>query len=261
MESAELGVPQSRVAAALKGTLDVAHAVRRPVFLDVENVPTRGPFVLVGNHQLLGMQDLPTLVRGLEVRRGVRVRGLADRFHFRLPLWRDLLVRMGAVPGTRSNCAALLAAGEPVLVFPGGAREVYKRRGQRYELLWGKRTGFARMAIDAGCPYARRALRQGIKAGRLTGRHKGLALLAAGGALLAVMRAVLDGEASSDAYVHHAEGRSFGSAVVSGDSSAYWVYAAGPLAGAVVAVGCAAILRGRAAAPTARLAASGSPGR
>jgi 1-acyl-sn-glycerol-3-phosphate acyltransferase len=80
------------------------------------------------------------------------VRGLADHFHFAVPGWRELLVRMGAVPGTRENCAALLAAGEAVLVFPGGAREVYKRRGQRYELLWGERTGFARMAIAAGCP-------------------------------------------------------------------------------------------------------------
>jgi hypothetical protein len=150
-------IPQSRVAAPLKNALDVAHAVTRPVFLDLENVPTQGPFVLVGNHQLLGMQDLPTLVRELEVRRGVRVRGMADHFHFQLPLWRDLLVRMGAVPGSRENCAALLAAGEPVLVFPGGAREVYKRRGQRYELLWGKRTGSrgwrSRRAVRS-CPFA-----------------------------------------------------------------------------------------------------------
>lgn len=27
-----------------------------------------------------------------------------------------------------------------------------KRRNQRYQLLWGNRTGFARMAIAAGCP-------------------------------------------------------------------------------------------------------------
>lgn len=147
-----LPIPDSRVAAVLKGALDVAHRATRPELHGLEHVPASGPVMLVGNHQLLGMQDLPTLVRELERRRGVRVRGLADHAHFAIPGWRDLLVRMGAVPGTRENCAALLAAGEAVLVFPGGAREVYKRRDQRYELLWGERTGFARMAIEAGCP-------------------------------------------------------------------------------------------------------------
>lgn len=57
MERLQLEIPQSRVAATLKNALDVAHAVTRPVFLDAEHVPTQGPFVLVGNHQLLGMQD------------------------------------------------------------------------------------------------------------------------------------------------------------------------------------------------------------
>ncbi len=52
--------------------------------------------------------------------------------------------------------------------------------------------------------------------------------------------------------------RSFGPALVSGDWSAYWVYLAGPLIGAILAVGCAVILRGRGGDPTARAAASGA---
>jgi aquaporin Z len=39
--------------------------------------------------------------------------------------------------------------------------------------------------------------------------------------------------------------RSFGPALVSGDFDSYWVYVVGPLAGALVAVGCAFVLRGR----------------
>ena len=39
--------------------------------------------------------------------------------------------------------------------------------------------------------------------------------------------------------------RSFGPALVSGDFTGYWVYVAGPLAGAVIAVGCAFVLRGK----------------
>jgi aquaporin Z len=52
--------------------------------------------------------------------------------------------------------------------------------------------------------------------------------------------------------------RSFGPALVSGDWTSYWVYVAGPLIGAVIAVGCAIILRGRGGDPTAVTAASGS---
>lgn len=51
--------------------------------------------------------------------------------------------------------------------------------------------------------------------------------------------------------------RSFGPALISGDWTAYWVYLAGPLIGAGIAVGCAVILRGSGGDPTARTAASG----
>jgi len=54
--------------------------------------------------------------------------------------------------------------------------------------------------------------------------------------------------------------RSFGPALVSGDWSAYWVYVAGPITGAILAVGAAVILRGRDLDPTARTAASGRLG-
>jgi len=57
--------------------------------------------------------------------------------------------------------------------------------------------------------------------------------------------------------------RSFGPALVSGDWTAYWVYVAGPLAGAAIAVGCAIILRGRGGDPISHAAGSGvlTPGR
>lgn len=51
--------------------------------------------------------------------------------------------------------------------------------------------------------------------------------------------------------------RSFGPALVSGDWSAYWVYVAGPVLGAGVALGCAWVLRGKGGDTAARAAASG----
>jgi aquaporin Z len=51
--------------------------------------------------------------------------------------------------------------------------------------------------------------------------------------------------------------RSFGPALVSGDWHAYWLYVAGPLVGAAIAVGCAWILRGPGGDPVSRAAGSG----
>jgi aquaporin Z len=51
--------------------------------------------------------------------------------------------------------------------------------------------------------------------------------------------------------------RSFGPALVSGDFSSYWVYVAGPVAGALIAVGCAVVLRGRGGSSISRAAGSG----
>jgi aquaporin Z len=52
--------------------------------------------------------------------------------------------------------------------------------------------------------------------------------------------------------------RSFGPALVSGDWSSYWVYVLGPLSGAVIAVACAFVLRGRGGGPISRAAGAGT---
>jgi aquaporin Z len=52
--------------------------------------------------------------------------------------------------------------------------------------------------------------------------------------------------------------RSFGPALVTGRFGSYWVYVLGPIAGALIAVGSAYLLRGAGGDPTSRLAGSGS---
>jgi aquaporin Z len=52
--------------------------------------------------------------------------------------------------------------------------------------------------------------------------------------------------------------RSFGPALVSGDFGTYWVYLLGPVAGTLIAVGCAYILRGGGGDPISYAAGSGS---
>jgi 1-acyl-sn-glycerol-3-phosphate acyltransferase len=122
-----------------------------PVSHGLDNIPSGRPCLFVGNHTLFSL-DVPMLIAELYAKRGIVIRSLGDHVHFRIPLWRDLLTKFGVVDGTRDNCAKLMAAGESVLVFPGGAREVFKHKGEKYQLLWGDRLGFARLAIKYRYP-------------------------------------------------------------------------------------------------------------
>lgn len=139
--------PSAEEIAVARVLLEPWRLLTSPVFSGVEQVPTDRPFLLVGNHTLMGVLDVPLMLLGLHERTGVLVRPLGDHLHFQVPLWRDLLLRFGTVDGTRENCEALMRAGESILVFPGGAREVFKHKGEQYHLIWKNRTGFAALAI------------------------------------------------------------------------------------------------------------------
>lgn len=123
-----------------------------PVAIGLEHVPRQGAVLLAGNHTIYGVLDIPMLALEVYEQSGRVVRGLGDHNHFAVPVWRDLLTRLGAVRGTRENCARLFGRGEAVLVFPGGGREVFKHRNEKYELVWKERVGFARLAIEHGVP-------------------------------------------------------------------------------------------------------------
>lgn len=115
-----------------------------------DNVDPQRPGLFVGNHALMGVLDSPLFVYELYRQTGVFPRSLGDHFHFPTPVWGKLVTRFGAVPGTRENCRRLMESGQHVLVFPGGAREVAKRRDEINKLVWKKRTGFVYMAIEQG---------------------------------------------------------------------------------------------------------------
>ena len=120
-----------------------------PTYRGIENIDRNRPTLFVGNHTRWAMDTL-IMIHGVNARTGLYARPLADRMHYKVPVWRDIVSRMGSVLGDRKMCSELMAHGQSLLVFPGGARETSKGKGTDYELLWHERTGFVRMAIAAG---------------------------------------------------------------------------------------------------------------
>jgi len=129
----------------------------QPVFFGFERIPTDRPLMFVGNHTIYGMLDIPLLFVALVERGGVFPRALGHHMHFRVPIWREWLRSYGVVDGLADTTDRLLASGESVLVFPGGGREVSKRHGEKYKLIWKERLGFVRLALKNGAtivPFA-----------------------------------------------------------------------------------------------------------
>ncbi len=125
--------------------------VARPLFFGWENVPDERPLMFVGNHALYAFIDTPLLFDGLYREKGIYLRGLGDEVLFRFPGWRDLLGHYGIVESNRQNCERLLLERQCLLLFPGGAREAAKRKGEANRLFWKRRAGFARLALRHRC--------------------------------------------------------------------------------------------------------------
>ena len=125
--------------------------IAQPKIYGLESLPSDGS-LLVGNHTIYGFLDLPFMMAEVWKRRRLVIRALGEHAHYAVPVWREVLAGCGMVRGTRDNVRALMRDRQTILVFPGGAREVNKRRGQQYQLLWRERIGFARLAIEQAYP-------------------------------------------------------------------------------------------------------------
>ncbi len=118
-----------------------------------EHLPAQGPAILVANHAGLlpfdgAMATLDVLLRTEPPR---LPRALFDRFVARLGPVRRFFEAAGAVLAGREAFAALLRAGNLVLVFPEGVEGIVKPVSQRYRLQH-FHTGFVRQALAQRVP-------------------------------------------------------------------------------------------------------------
>ena len=122
-----------------------------PQFYGLEELDVTRPAIYVSNHTILGVFDGYPFAIEMYLKKGIILRALADSNHYAIPVWRDILKKnLGVVEASRENCHALMNRGDSIIVFPGGTREICKKKGEKYILKWSDRRGFVRMAMEHG---------------------------------------------------------------------------------------------------------------
>ncbi len=119
-----------------------------PEIFGLEHVDKDKPALYVANHSLYGLLDAPLYGAKIYLEKDIMLRSLGDDMHYKVPIWRDWMLKLGLVRASRENCRELMQRGEHILVFPGGTREILKKKDELYTLIWRNRMGFAKMAIE-----------------------------------------------------------------------------------------------------------------
>ena len=126
-----------------------------PEVRGIENLPEKGPVLLVGNHScLFYMPDAWVVGQAITARRGLDQPAFALAYDllFAVPAVGPFLRRIGAVPAGGPEAERALAAGALVLVYPGGDLEACRPWTERDRVDMAGRTGFVRLALRAGVP-------------------------------------------------------------------------------------------------------------
>jgi 1-acyl-sn-glycerol-3-phosphate acyltransferase len=122
--------------------------------IDREVSSLNSPVLFVGNHGFGGIFDLNVLaafaaLEDLDLDRPVTF--LTHQLAWTLGVG-PLIEHLGARPANEESATNAFAAGNHVVVFPGGDIDAGKSWFHRNEIVFGGRTGFARLAIEQRVP-------------------------------------------------------------------------------------------------------------
>jgi len=115
-----------------------------------ENIPEKGRALLIYYHAAMPL-DFYYLYSKTLLYKNRRMKIIADRFLFKVPGLGSLLEAFEVTPGSKNQCVKLLEKEHMLSISPGGVREALFS-DHNYEVIWGTRAGFAKIAIEAKCP-------------------------------------------------------------------------------------------------------------
>jgi 1-acyl-sn-glycerol-3-phosphate acyltransferase len=120
----------------------------------MDRVP-KSPVLLIGNHSgAVVTPDTSAVYAAWYRSRGFDdpLMGLAFDAIFGIPGWQQLMRKIGQMPASMDNAQAALSDGCSVLLYPGGAYEVFRPWRDRNRIVFNERKGFIRLALKAGVP-------------------------------------------------------------------------------------------------------------
>ncbi|XP_017774232.1 PREDICTED: transmembrane protein 68 isoform X2 [Nicrophorus vespilloides] len=117
----------------------------------IENIPTDSPALIVYYHGSIPV-DMYYFIAKVYLTRNRLIHTVADNFLFKIPGFSIIADALNVIPGTRLICANILKEGNLLGIAPGGVYEAQFGSSSTYNLLWKKRLGFAKVALDAKSP-------------------------------------------------------------------------------------------------------------
>ena len=126
----------------------------------IRNIPKEGAVIIACNHSL-ATYDMMLLMTAIYTKTNRYPRSLIDRAFYKVPYLSKVMENFGGIQGTHENAHNILKEGNLLYLAPGGMQESLRPHNEKYEIYWGRRKGFARLAIDtqtpiilAACPKA-----------------------------------------------------------------------------------------------------------
>lgn len=117
----------------------------------LSNIPSDRGFIIISNHSFLAY-DMLFLMKEYYKQTGNIIRGVTDHSIFKIPVLRDLFLKLGVLDGTMENSSKILNNNNGLIIYPGGAKEAMKPSTEKYQLRWQGRYGFIKLAINNNVP-------------------------------------------------------------------------------------------------------------
>lgn len=132
--------------------------------LGMENIPKDESVLFVYYHGTIPI-DIYYFIAKVLLLNSKLVHTVADRFLFKFPGWPIIADVMKVIPGTIQTCSNILKDGNMLAISPGGVYEA-QFGDSYYQLMWKKRLGFAKVALDAKVciiPFFTRNIREAFR--------------------------------------------------------------------------------------------------